>query len=213
MYNRREHTIIRFFYNVVKAVNFHVMFNYFTRVKTWISTHLKNWKLDFCPSFTSSFTSLFTYINIYIAFYSKTWFLSIIYINIYLHHYLHCILQQNLSFKLTWFFTLISYCNSRCLFTSIFTSKFTYNPKIINRKNRCLLKRHNSFTICTFEIRNLSIRQHFKFLKRLKKLWVSKAGHWLTTACWLFDKPRGKCYRFLHEIDPGQSIDIRTVSS
>ena len=58
--------------NVVKAVNFHVMFSYFTRLKTWISTHLKNWKLDFFPSFTSSFTSIFAYIIIYIAFYSKT---------------------------------------------------------------------------------------------------------------------------------------------
>ena len=130
--------------NVVKAVNFHVMFSYFTRVKNWISTNLKNWKIDFCPSFTSPFTLLFTYIIIYIAFYSKAWFLSInyiiIYINIYLHHYLHCILLQKLSFKLTWFFTLISYCNSGCLFTSIFTSKFTYNPKIINRKKRVIVK-------------------------------------------------------------------------
>ena len=85
----------------------------------------------------------FTFIIIYIAFYSKTWFLSIIYIIIYiiiyLHQYLHHILQQNLSFKFTWFFTLISYCNSRCLFNSIYTSKFTYNPKMINRKNGCML--------------------------------------------------------------------------
>ena len=104
---------------------------------------MKNWKINFCPSFTSSFTSFYTYTIIYITFYSKTWFLSIIYIIIYiiiyLHQYLHHILQQNLSFKFTWFFTLIPYCNSRCLFNSIYTSKFTYNPKIINRKNGWLL--------------------------------------------------------------------------
>ena len=133
IFSHEQHSSV-FSTNVVKAVNFHVMFSYFTRVKTWISTHLKNWKLDFCPSFTS----LFTYIIIYIAFYSKTWFLSIIYIIIYiiiyLHQYLHHILQQNLSFKFTWFFTLIPYCNSRCLFNSIYTSKFTYNPKLIFRK-------------------------------------------------------------------------------
>ena len=64
---------------------------------------------------------------------------TIIYIIIYLHHYLHQILQQNLNVKFTWFFTLIFYCNSCCLFTSIYTSKFTYNPKLINRKNGCVM--------------------------------------------------------------------------
>ena len=110
---------------------------------------MKNWKINFCPSFTSSFTSFYTYIIIYIAFYSKTWFLSIIYIIIYiiiyLHQYLHHILQQNLSFKFTWFFTLIPYCNSYCLFNSIYTSKFTYNPKIINRKNGCTFSEINNY--------------------------------------------------------------------
>ena len=126
---------------------------------------MKNWKINFCPSFTSSFTSFYTYIIIYIAFYSKTWFLSIIYIIIYiiiyLHQYLHHILQQNLSFKFTWFFTLIPYCNSRCLFNSIYTSKFTYNPKIINRKNGWLILSTNVLFVLQMIVLNLFIYGNF----------------------------------------------------